>query len=132
MNKETRKKLKKLGISVVYLFGSKAVGLTTPLSDIDIGIVMKDSKTLEDTRALYTTLYGLFQELYPAKKVDIVFLQKSPLQLQYHAIKDGKVLFEDDPGITADYESYVINMNLDFKPVLEYFDKAASMRYANI
>ncbi|MBI3814555.1 MAG: nucleotidyltransferase domain-containing protein, partial [Nitrospinae bacterium] len=123
MKKEIRAKLRELGVYIVYLFGSKATGMTTPLSDIDIGIVVKDSKTLEDTRALYTVLYDIFQELYPAKKVDIVFLQKSPLPLQYYAIKEGKVLFEDDPRITADYESYVMNMNLDFKPVLEYFDK---------
>ena len=132
MKKKIRTKLKELGILIVYLFGSKATGMTTPLSDIDIGVVVKDSKTLEDTRALYDVLYDIFQELYPAKKVDIVFLQISPLPFQYSAIKETKVLFEEDSRITADYESYVINMNLDFKPVLEYFDKIASMRYANV
>lgn len=132
MKKEIRTKLKELGVLIVYLFGSKATGMTTPLSDIDIGVVVKDSKTLEDTRALYNALYNIFQELYPAKKVDIVFLQISPLPFQYSAIKEAKVLFEEDSRITADYESYVINMNLDFKPVLEYFDKIASMRYADV
>ena len=132
MKKEIRTKFKKLGVLIVYLFGSKATGMTTPLSDIDIGVVVKDSKTLEDTRALYDVLYDIFQELYPAKKVDIVFLQISPLPFQYSAIKETKVLFEEDSRITADYESYVINMNLDFKSVLEYFDKIASMRYANV
>ncbi|MBI4377917.1 MAG: nucleotidyltransferase domain-containing protein [Nitrospinae bacterium] len=132
MNKKIRIKLRELGISIVYLFGSKAIGLTTPLSDIDIGVVVKDSLALEDTRALYTVLYEIFQGLYLAKKVDIVFLQISPLPFQYSAIKEAKVLFEEDSRITADYESYVINMNLDFKPVLEYFDKIASMRYAKV
>ncbi|MBI5193712.1 MAG: nucleotidyltransferase domain-containing protein [Nitrospirae bacterium] len=132
MNKKIRTKFKEAGVLIVYLFGSKAIGISTPLSDIDIGVVVKDSKTLEDTRALYNILYDIFQKLYPDKKVDIVFLQKSTLPFQYSAIKKAKVLFEKDSIITADYESYVINMHLDFKPVLEYFDKVASLRYANI
>lgn len=132
MKKEIKTKLKNLGVSIVYLFGSKAAGITTPLSDIDIGIVVKDSNALEDTRVLYNTLYKIFQDMYPSQKIDIVFLQKSPLPLQHNAIKEGKALFEEDSRITADYESYVINMNLDFKPLLEYFDKIASMRYADV
>ena len=89
------------------------------------------SERFKDSRRC-NALYNIFQELYPDKKVDIVFLQISPLPFQYSAIKEAKVLFEEDSRITADYESYVINMNLDFKSVLEYFDKIASMRYANV
>ena len=37
MKKEIRTKLKELGVLIVYLFGLKATGMTTPLSDIDIG-----------------------------------------------------------------------------------------------
>jgi len=130
MKKEIYAKLKKLGVSIAYIFGSEAIGKTTPLSDRDIGIVLKEPATLRDTLALYNSLYGLFAELYPSQKLDIVFLQTSPIPLQYNAIKEGKILFEQDPRITADYEEYVVDMYLDFKPVLEYFDSISSMRYA--
>lgn len=130
MKEKAKAKLKELGISIVYLFGSKATGVATPLSDIDIGIVLKNASTLKETKALYNTLYGLFSEIYPSSKLDIVFLQASPLPIQYHAIKEGKVLFEEDPKLTADYEAHTVDMYLDFKPVLEYFDRIAAMRYA--
>jgi hypothetical protein len=62
--------------------------------------------------------------------LDIVFLDKASLALQYDAIKDGKIIFEEDPKSTADYENRVINQYLDFKPVLDMFDRATMKRYA--
>ena len=73
MKKKIRTKLKELGILIVYLFGSKATGMTTPLSDIDIGVVVKDSKTLED--AMLFTIY--FRSFIQIKKL-ILCSCKSP------------------------------------------------------
>ena len=84
----------------------------------------------KDTRSLYTVLYELFSELYRESKIDIVFLHIAPLSLQYSAIKEGKILFEEDPLLTADYEHGVINQYLDFKPVLDFFDRSMVKRYA--
>ncbi|MEW6377583.1 MAG: nucleotidyltransferase domain-containing protein [Thermodesulfobacteriota bacterium] len=130
MKKIFKEKFKRLGISIVYLFGSKATGRGNKLSDIDIGVLIKDLPLSGDTRVLYNALYKLFSELYPKSKLDIVFLQKSPLSLQYSALKDGKVLFEEDPILTVDYEQRVINQYLDFRPVLDFFDQVGMQRYA--
>jgi predicted nucleotidyltransferase len=130
MRKELQNKLKGLQVSVVYLFGSAAIGRRTRSSDIDIGVVFKELRPGEDTRTLYNVLYGIFSELYRASKIDIVFLQKAPLSLQYSALKEGKVLFEENPFFTADYEHGVINQYLDFKPVLDFFDRSMVERHA--
>ncbi len=119
-----------MGIFVVYLFGSKTIGRGSRLSDIDVGVVFKIPPLSSDTRSLYNVLYRLFSELYPNSKLDIVLLQAAPLPLQYFAIKDGKILFEEDPIFTADYENLVINQYLDFRPVLDFFDRVATERYA--
>ena len=42
MRKDFKKKLKQLGISIVYLFSSRVIGKHSKLSDIDIGVVIKD------------------------------------------------------------------------------------------
>lgn len=131
MKKNYKIRYKELGVSIVYLFGSKALGTSTSMSDTDLGVVLKERTALDNTRALYNDLYNVLAEQYPTKRLDIVFLQAAPLPLQYHTIKEGKVLFEEDPRITSDYEAYVINMYLDFKPVLEYLDKISSTRYAH-
>jgi predicted nucleotidyltransferase len=130
MSKDLKKKLKQLGVSVVYLFGSRVTGGSNKLSDMDIGVVLKDLPLSGDTRVLYNALYKIFSELYSDSKIDIVFLQKAPLSLQYSSIKDGKVLFEEDPILTADYEYRVVNQYLDFRPVLDFFDNIGIERYA--
>jgi predicted nucleotidyltransferase len=130
MNKELREEFKKLGILIIYFFGSRAVGRESPLSDVDIGIVLKTPLLNIDTRALYNKLFELFSELYPDSKVDIVFLQTAPLALQFFAIKEGKILWEGDARFTADYENLAIQQYLDFRPVLDIFDRAAEERYA--
>jgi len=130
MKKEIKEELKRLGISIVYLFGSKITGGSNKLSDIDIGVVLKELSLSGDTRVLYNALYKLFSKLYSDSKIDIVFLQKAPLSLQYSSIKDGKVLFEEDSILTADYEYRVVNQYLDFRPVLDFFDNVGMERYA--
>ena len=130
MEKGLKKELIKLGILVVYLFGSKAMGRGSQLSDVDIGVVCKDPMQNWDTRSLYNRLYELFSDLYPHPRLDIVFLQTAPLALQFFAVKDGKVIFEGDPRFTADYENRVIQQYLDFRPVLDFFDRIAAERYA--
>ena len=131
MRENVKTKLKELGVSIIYLFGSRAGGTSTPMSDMDIGVVLKGEMTLYDSRTLYNDLYDLLSGLYPLVELDIVFLQSAPLTLQYHAIREGKVLYEENPQLTADYEAYVISMYLDFKPVLEYFDAISSARYSH-
>jgi predicted nucleotidyltransferase len=120
--------LRKLGVSIVYLFGSRATGRGSQSSDVDIGVVLKEP--MEDTRSSYKILYELFSAIYPSSRLDIVFLDKASLPLRYFAIKDGKIIFEEDPRLTADYENRVINRYLDFKPVLDLFDRVTMKRYA--
>ena len=128
MKKEFKAELKKIGVSVVYLFGSRATGKESHTSDVDIGVVLR--KPIEDTRSSYKILYDLFSAIYPSSRLDIVYLQKASLPLQYFAIKDGKIIFEEDPKSTADYENRVINQYLDFRPVLDLFDRVTMKRYA--
>lgn len=125
-------KLRELGVSIVYLFGSKADGTSTPMSDTDLGVVLKEPQALSDTRVLYKALYDLFAEQFPASEIDIVFLQSAPLPLQFHAAVEGKILFEADATAASDYKARVTNMYLDFKPILEYLDAISSERYTHV
>lgn len=130
MKKIFKEKLKGLGVSIVYLFGlkSRGKGSGSPMSDVDIGVVFRASLPAEDTRSIYQSLFEIFSELYPSSKVDIVLLQSAPLTLQYSAIKEGKILFQEDPTFAADYVNRVVNGYLDFRPVLDYFDSIAGRR----
>jgi predicted nucleotidyltransferase len=130
MKRDLKVKIEKLGVAIVYLFGSKAAGRASPLSDIDIGIVFKNPASKRDSRTLYHMLYQLFSAVYPRSKLDIVFLQTAPLSLQYSAIREGKIIFEENPRHTADYEQGIINHYLDFRAVLDFFDRVTMETYA--
>jgi predicted nucleotidyltransferase len=130
MTRKHKERLKELGVSTVYLFGSRATRRRTRSSDTDIGVVFRSLEFGNDHRVTYHALYQLFSELYPGSKLDIVFLQESPLSLQYSAIKEGKILFEIDPVFTANYENQTVNQYLDFRPVMDFFDRAAAEGYA--
>lgn len=126
--------MRELGVLAVYLFGSETEGTTTIRSDIDIGVVLKNPKNLEDTRPLYNAFYSELSKLFKPtflRDLDIVFLQKAPLPLQYNAITRGKILYEEDPIQRADYEERVISQYMDFEPMLKYFDEIASKRYSS-
>jgi predicted nucleotidyltransferase len=100
-------RLKRLKVGLVYLFGSQALGIQAPLSDVDIGIVFFDRGILDDfrmRRRTYTELYNIFSEIFPPtfeRELDIVFLQQTSVNFQYDVIVEGKVLYEKTPVFRA-------------------------------
>ncbi len=123
---------RKFGILAIYLFGSIVEGTETKNSDIDIGIVFKDPLCIDDTLNLYTMIQKELSNVLKIDKkreIDIVFLQKASLPVQYNAIINGKVIYEDDAFERLNYEENIINHYMDFKPFLEYFDKMLIKRY---
>jgi uncharacterized protein len=116
LSNQQKKTLKKLGVHTVYVFGSQVEGVAHKSSDIDIGVVFNDPEQYRDnTMEAYTALYDLFTDLFPRKKVDIVFLQFAPIRLQHSAVFDGKVLYEADQDKRYDYQEYVLRKQCDLK-----------------
>ena len=121
--------LRKINVTIVYLFGSQLHGHTTPMSDIDIGIVFTSHDILKDSLNLYATLYNIFTDIFPGpKEVDIVFLQQTSPVFQYEVIKHGKVLYEIDSIFRANYEEDIAREYMDFEPVLHQYSEALLLR----
>jgi predicted nucleotidyltransferase len=120
---------KKLGINVIYLFGSRVQKSISPLSDIDIGVVFERPQIYKDkTLDIYFKLYDIFKEVLPKNylrqrfkmrehEFDIVFLQFAPISFQFNAIKNGRVLYEKNKEKRLNYEEYIIKRHCD----LQYF-----------
>lgn len=117
-------------MATVFLFGSRGSGSASPLSDTDIGVLMKNHPTEAENLGQYHRFYELFSDLFPGSRVDIVILRSAPLPIQYAAVAEGKILFEEDPVFTADYIHQVINRYLDFRYVLDEFDRVTMEKYA--
>lgn len=131
----TQHQLKDLGVASVYLFGSRAQGTSNPLSDYDFAILMNkpgDEPSASLLSPLYHALYRLFSPLcprqYPNDIIDIVFLRRLPLELQMHIMKNGKIIFDDNPSLRANEEARIMLKRADFEPLRQMMREALLAR----
>ena len=121
-------KLEKLGVAGIYLFGSQAQGISGPLSDFDFGILLENPRILRDIekrKKIYDELYDIFsKQIKKLCDIDIVFLQDVFLQLQYHVVSQGVIIYQKEPKILGDYKERVIEQYADFTPFRREFHKA--------
>lgn len=141
-SQEQKSQFKKMGIDIIYLFGSYAQENTHPLSDVDFGIVFENPKQYKDkTLDVYSQLYDIFVDILPkdylkqrfqlgGHEFDIVFLQFAPLSLQFNAVNKGVAIYYSHPERLASYEEKVVLDYLDFKPAQKEFNKAILNYYA--
>ncbi len=130
-----RKRLRRLGVALVYLYGSQALERATRLSDVDVGIVLRDPRLLTRRRRvlLHSKLLQFLEPLLIPQKsqeIDLVFLQTASAVLQFEAINAGCPLFIADPVFKADYEESVIRQYLDIRPLVEVHYQAVLDRAA--
>jgi len=126
-SKKQIRQFEKMGIEIIYLFGSRVQGFVSLLSDFDFGIVFeKPEKYKKETMDVYLKLYDIFTDVLPknylrkrfemrAHEFDIVFLQFTPISLQFEAIKNSKVLYEKNKKRRLNYEEYVTKKQCDLK-----------------
>lgn len=110
----------------VYLFGSRAQGREGPLSDYDYAVLLKD-KGHSKGDPVYFELYDLFSEVSPRTLkndvLDIVFLRDTNLEMCFHIIRYGKILYEKDPNARLDFEIRTTLLYCDYRPLLEKQDR---------
>jgi len=122
-------RIRKAGVSLVYLFGSQAEDRQIALSDVDIGVVFEDNRIFKKSlNSNYNELYDIFTDVFPGKTIDIVFLQKAPLELRFDAVKHGKTLYADTDDKRLNFEEKTMLDYADFKPILNEFNTAVLNR----
>lgn len=134
LSENQKKELTPLGIVALYVFGSRAQAVAGPLSDYDFAALMKDEgqRSGEPRRhlrggELYNKLYDILSPLCPRTLkndiIDIVFLRDVPLELRFHVIRYGKILFETDPRTRVRFEENTTLEYCDYRPILDMFDR---------
>lgn len=120
------KLLKNTDIQAIYLFGSRALDRATPLSDYDYAVLTPDSSHQKGDK-LYQILYEVFSEISPRTLdndiIDIVYLKNIGLEMRYHIVRYGKILYDQNPLARMDYEVKTAMLYCDYRPILDEFDK---------
>lgn len=124
-----KEKLNNLGVAGVYLFGSQSEdGTVGKLSDFDVAVLFKNHKNaFGDTSEIYSKLYDIFSESFDLsgfKNIDIIFLQNVSLQLRYHIVTTGKILYIGDVDTILNHKEKTIMEYADFSPARNLFNRA--------
>jgi predicted nucleotidyltransferase len=107
------------GIAAAYLFGSVARGTAKPGSDVDVGILYSE----EPPRTLDGLGLGLEGELEDLLKlpVQVVVLNRAPVDLIIRVLRDGKLLVDRDRSKRVRFEVRARNEFWDLEPILRRY-----------
>jgi predicted nucleotidyltransferase len=120
-------------VRLAYLYGSAAEGKTTPLSDVDIALVL-DARQAEgmtgyDRLILETDIELGLERCCKLHNADVRVINDAPLMLQGRVVQRGELLYSSDEELRIGYETLTLKMYLDFLPIDEQF-RAAYFKHA--
>lgn len=106
-------------VIAAYLYGSLASGDTG--HDLDVGVFVRgDVDFLRLGTLLEMHLFGVGIKV----PVDLRTLNDAPIWVQYKVIKEGIRVHESSHDEVAELEARIVLEYLDFKPMLEAYDRA--------
>ena len=103
-------------ILLAYFFGSQLKGKTGPLSDYDIAILLSSEQTP------FQFKYKLQHELvniFNYERIDLIILNDAPIELKYHVIASGQIIYQKDSAIKVEFEADTLSRYFDYLPVLK-------------
>ncbi len=103
-------------IATVYLFGSYGTELYDPeRSDIDLAIIYNRDLTLKEEMLIDAKITLILE----SDNVDVVNLNKARVDISYQVLATGKLIYERDKIITADFVENVLKHYFDHGLALE-------------
>ena len=104
-------------ILVAYLFGSQARGTQSPMSDIDIGLLVDKDRTDDSGYGYRAGVTTDIMSVVKTDAVDVVLLNDAPPLLAHRAVRDGIVLHSKDEAARIAFEVRTLNRYIDTKPL---------------
>lgn len=102
-----------------YLFGSYAEGKQTPVSDVDIAVLLDMDLPAERYFEKKLDLLSRVTSSLRTDEVDLIILNQAPPFLSYRILSKGRLLFErrDRKGQRVDFQVRTFDRYFDFKPL---------------
>jgi predicted nucleotidyltransferase len=107
--------LREAGVTVAYLFGSRAAGTHREASDADVAVLLDgrmgllDQEALADRLALALGVPG----------VDLIVLDTASLELRGRVVQEGRVIYSADEPRRVAFEVATRSRYFDYLPVLQ-------------
>ncbi len=94
-------------VIAIYLFGSHAKGEATPMSDVDVAVILENPTP--ETEADIGSL--------ASPEIDVVLFHRLPLHIKFEVLKHGRELFVRDEEKLAEIKFWVMQEYLDTSPM---------------
>jgi predicted nucleotidyltransferase len=110
-------------IAAAYLFGSYATGKISPMSDVDIAVLLKEPhpKGRELMHEMNYLSYRIEKALQ-AEEVDLIELNNQGLIFQHNILRTGKLIYDADRDFRVKFVAKVISKYCDFEPTLRFMN----------
>jgi len=105
-------------IVLAYLFGSRATGRAAPESDYDIAVLLDEYGPVPVPPDRRYHLGGELGILLSPIPVDLVPLNRAPVEFAYAVVVGGQRLFERSLAERVEYEANILSRYADMLPVL--------------
>lgn len=132
MNKDLERRLRERlerepDVLVAYLYGSHARGKAGPLSDVDVGVLLREDGDLFQRRL---ELIGAVAEVTGSDAADVVVLNEIPVALGYRVLRDGRLLVSRDDRARVRYFVRTVDRYLDMAPMRRMYSEGLRHRLA--
>lgn len=107
--------LARAGASFAYLFGSRASGTASSVSDADVALMPGRPLGLLEREQIAARL----AEALHAPDVDLVMLDRASLELRGHVVQRGRPIYSADEPARVAFEVRTRSQYLDFLPTLK-------------
>lgn len=111
-------------IASAYLFGSQSSGRVSPMSDVDIAILLKDNAP-KGRELIHEEDYLAYEiaKTLGVKEVDLIDLNSQGLIFKHNVLRTGKLIYDADPRFRISFEMRVIIEFCDFEPTLRFIER---------
>ena len=115
-------------VRLAYLYGSAAEGKTTPLSDVDIALLLDpdQSRSIDpyDCLMLEMDIALALESCCKILNADVRVINDAPLMFQGRMVQQGHLLYANDEALRIGYETLTLKQYLDYLPVANQFQVA--------
>lgn len=112
-------------VALAYLYGSAAAGRATPLSDVDIALVLADNRTaIPNQLEFELALEAEIAERCGIHNADVRIINGAPVTFRGQVVSEGILLFARDEERRIEFETHTLSEYFDFLPVDKFLRDA--------
>jgi hypothetical protein len=115
-------------VLVAYLFGSHARGKPTPISDVDVAVLLSEAVPRETYLDYRIALMEELARIFTSDEVQVIILNQAPPLLAYKVVVEGKSLFCRDELARLRFRTDATRRYLDTKALRRVQDTATARR----